>query len=90
MAGRSRSEIFLEHTGTRFAHLLDYMRDGKVILPVTESREALIVELQYFGFDVDGTCVDDIMHVQRIWASHGYLQELCKLKTPSELEYRCL
>mmetsp|Transcript_30662 Transcript_30662/g.35232 ORF Transcript_30662/g.35232 Transcript_30662/m.35232 type:complete len:155 (-) Transcript_30662:104-568(-) len=45
----SDSEIFIDRDGNRFRYVLDYMRDGRVDLPVTESKEALIVDLRYYN-----------------------------------------
>ena len=52
----NREPIFIDRDGDRFRYVLDYMRDGKVILPynsVVVTKESLLVELQYFGFLVD-------------------------------------
>jgi hypothetical protein len=43
--------LFIDRSGDRFQYVLDYMRDGKVFLPVTESRAAVAHELEYFGFE---------------------------------------
>ncbi|CAB9507514.1 WD repeat domain 85 [Seminavis robusta] len=48
-----QSEIFVERDGGRFKFVLDFMRDGQVILPAPGqvSKESLLNELAYFGFD---------------------------------------
>mmetsp|Transcript_5560 Transcript_5560/g.7859 ORF Transcript_5560/g.7859 Transcript_5560/m.7859 type:complete len:198 (-) Transcript_5560:102-695(-) len=48
----SEAEIFIERDGFRFRYILDYMRDDKVTLPRTESREMIIAELEYYGITV--------------------------------------
>ena len=53
------TEIFLERNGIRFQYVLDYLRDGKVFLPVTESKEALIQDLKYFGIEANGDMIND-------------------------------
>mmetsp|Transcript_559 Transcript_559/g.742 ORF Transcript_559/g.742 Transcript_559/m.742 type:complete len:217 (-) Transcript_559:54-704(-) len=53
------SEIFIERDGTRFRFVLDYLRDGKVTLPVTESKEAFIAELEYYGIKAKKCKIDD-------------------------------
>ena len=54
------NEIFIDRNGTLFEYVLDYLRDGKVHLPVTVSKAALMEELVYYGFeDVDESSVDD-------------------------------
>lgn len=45
--------IFIERDGDRFRWILDYMRDRSVTLPNSMSKEALILDFQYFGFDID-------------------------------------
>jgi len=48
---------FIDRNGERFQYVLDYMRDQKVYLPLTVSKEAFLLDLQYFGFDVDDSPV---------------------------------
>ena len=45
------SEIFIERDSERFRLVLDYIRDGHVSLPVGSSKDALLTDLQYYGFD---------------------------------------
>jgi len=43
-------EIFIERNGDRFQYVLDYLRDdGRVFVPVTLAREALLADLHYYG-----------------------------------------
>eukprot|EP00978_Attheya_sp_CCMP212_P018848 scaffold52077_cov52-Attheya_sp.AAC.3 len=53
------SEIFMERNGIRFQYVLDYLRDGNVFLPVTESKEALIHDLNYFGINANDDMIND-------------------------------
>jgi hypothetical protein len=53
------SEIFMERNGIRFQYVLDYLRDGMVFLPVTESKEALIHDLNYFGINAIIDMIND-------------------------------
>ena len=54
------SEIFIERDGDLFRHVLSYLRDGRVVLPMTASREGLMLELQYYGIDrVEKGNIDD-------------------------------
>jgi len=56
----SMSEIFIERDGDLFRHVLSYLRDGRVVLPLTASREGLMLELQYYGLDgVEKENIDD-------------------------------
>jgi len=45
------SEIFIERDGTRFHHVLDYMRDGHTNLPLGVSKDAVLEDLKYYGFE---------------------------------------
>ena len=46
-----RNNDFIDRDSVRFRYVLDWMRDREVNLPMTESREAFINEMLYFGFD---------------------------------------
>lgn len=46
-----KNVIFIDRNGHRFQYVLDFMRDQEVNLPVTESIEAIMNELEYYGFD---------------------------------------
>ena len=41
--------IFIDRDGYLFRHVLNYLRDGKVILPITIDKNAFLFELQYYG-----------------------------------------
>lgn len=50
--------IFISSDSGRFRYCLDYMRVGKVWLPPTESKDALLSDLTYFGFEnIDPTAI---------------------------------
>ena len=56
----SMSKICIERDGDLFRHVLSYLRDGRVVLPLTASREGLMLELQYYGLDgVEKENIDD-------------------------------
>ena len=75
--------IFLDRDSERFRYCLDYMRDGNVELPPTESREAFIQELEYFGFDA----VDPNKIVSGMLGIHAIkCLQLCKEKLDQTLE----
>ena len=44
-------EIFIERDGARFQFVLDYMRDGKVVIPLSVPRTQLISDMEYYGID---------------------------------------
>lgn len=53
------SEIFIERDGERFKFCLDYLRDGRAMLPIVISKEAVIQDLMYYGVDiVDENAID--------------------------------
>lgn len=43
--------IFIERNCDRFQFVLDYMRDGHCSLPYDTTKDAVLNELSYFGFD---------------------------------------
>lgn len=45
--------IEIERDGARFQFVVDFMRDGNVTLPCSISKEALIRDFKYLGFEVD-------------------------------------
>ena len=45
------AEIFIERDGSRFRYVLDCMRDGRVSLPVGVSKDAVLGDLTYYGFE---------------------------------------
>ena len=51
----SKSTIFLDRDSDRFRLCLDYMRDGKVHLPIHVSKDALLNELDHYGIAPLGT-----------------------------------
>ena len=44
-------EIFIERDGERFRLVLDYMRDGCVHLPISVSKDTLLLDFKYYGFE---------------------------------------
>ena len=53
--------LFIERDGERFKYCLDYMRDGGVVnLPSKVPKEALLLDLDYYGFqDVDLSTISE-------------------------------
>jgi hypothetical protein len=45
------AEIFIERDGSSFQHVLCYMRDGHANLPVGASKNAVLEDLKYYGFE---------------------------------------
>lgn len=58
--GDNEKPIFIDQDGQRFRFCLEYMRNGNVQLPSTESKVALLNDLQYYGFEnVDPDSIND-------------------------------
>lgn len=75
----AENEIFIDRDGTLFQFVLNYLRDGKVYLPITVSKAALMEELRYFGFeDVDESSVDDndSYHVMEKVFKEAYIESI--------------
>jgi hypothetical protein len=52
--------IFIDQDGQRFRYCLEYMRNGTVQLPLTESKSAVLQDLIYYGFqNVDPDTIND-------------------------------
>ena len=75
------SEIYIDRNGSRFQYVLDYLRDGRVHLPMTECKEAIISELEYYNIDYDEDC---IMH-----SSQGQAAEGMQIIQNTILKWRC-
>jgi hypothetical protein len=45
------AEIFIERDGSCFQYVLCYMRDGHANLPVCVSKNAVLEDLKYYGFE---------------------------------------
>ena len=51
--------IFIERDGDRFRYCLDYMRDGWVSVPITISKDGIVKDLEYYGFEgVDPAAIE--------------------------------
>ena len=46
------SEIFIERDGLHFRYCLSYLRDGRVLLPISVSRESVLEDMTYYGIEV--------------------------------------
>jgi hypothetical protein len=82
------AEIFIERNGIRFQFVLDYLRDGQVTLPVTESKEMLISELEYFGVEYDEEMIDEkvIVRSKSVKFISAAMVELQNIVTTKEWE----
>lgn len=46
------SEIFIERDGLHLRYCLSYPREGRVLLPVSVSRESVLEDMTYYGIEV--------------------------------------
>lgn len=74
-------EIYIDRNGSRFQYVLDYLRDGRIILPMTECREAIIQELHYFNIGVE----EDKVY----YSSQGSAVQGLKVLQQTVLKWRC-
>ena len=58
--------IFIDRNGDRFQYCLDYLRDNVISLPLTVSKKAVIIELEYFGIDYDRNKVQSDVDLRSI------------------------
>jgi len=73
----SDSDIFIERDGEMFRHVLSYLRDGRVDLPLTIRKKGLLSELKYYGVeDVDDKDVDD-GSISQIPLGIAHLRTIC-------------
>ena len=60
--GRDKAKdepIFIERNGERFQYCLDYMRDGQVSVSTTASKDGVVKDLAYYGFEgVDPSAIE--------------------------------
>eukprot|EP00588_Corethron_pennatum_P017250 CAMPEP_0194307088 /NCGR_PEP_ID=MMETSP0171-20130528/3973_1 /TAXON_ID=218684 /ORGANISM="Corethron pennatum, Strain L29A3" /LENGTH=407 /DNA_ID=CAMNT_0039058977 /DNA_START=65 /DNA_END=1288 /DNA_ORIENTATION=+ len=54
-----KTKLFIERDGERFRYVLDYLRDGRLSLPVTVSKDALLKDLEYYGLQVNNNIETD-------------------------------
>eukprot|EP01083_Nonionella_stella_P028448 78324_1 len=92
-------EIFIERDGPMFRYVLQYLRDGKVTLPITESKEALVTELHYYGIDytedesINEKAVHKLKSFQSVKTAIVDLKDVVENMNSNfvrtEVEYRC-
>ena len=68
-------DIYIDRDYTLFRYVLNYLRDMKVSLPLTVTKEELLMELEYYGIDANIDAIDDsltqgIQSTQSL--NHGY------------------
>ena len=82
------SEIFIERDGERFRSVLDYLRDGKAILPVTVAKAAVLEDMLYYGVEnVDESDFDDSL-IKGIQSAGGVENKVDVLAFLTEEKHR--
>lgn len=52
-AGQNQESIFIDRDGERFKYILDWCRDGKIIVPKTVALDAVKSDAEFFGLPED-------------------------------------
>eukprot|EP00588_Corethron_pennatum_P031673 CAMPEP_0194348702 /NCGR_PEP_ID=MMETSP0171-20130528/106678_1 /TAXON_ID=218684 /ORGANISM="Corethron pennatum, Strain L29A3" /LENGTH=101 /DNA_ID=CAMNT_0039116063 /DNA_START=680 /DNA_END=981 /DNA_ORIENTATION=+ len=55
--GDDDKKLFVERDCERFRSCLDYMRDGKVFLPLTINKKSFVADMEYYGIDLDEAAI---------------------------------
>ena len=78
------SEVFMDRDPILFRHVLSYLRDKKVSLPITVTKKAVLEELAYYCVDdVDEESIDDSL-TQGYLAAEGLVGMIRMIKTLDE------
>ena len=65
--------IFIDRDGQLFRHVLNYLRDGRVILPIAMDKNTFLHELSYYGIHVnDDDCANITVNTEA--NAHSVLQ----------------
>lgn len=81
--GDKENAIFIDRNGARFQYVLDYLRDGRIFLPLSECRESILSELDFYAIDYED---EYIMHSP---SSQGVAMGGLKLLQNQILKWRC-
>jgi hypothetical protein len=71
-------EVFIERDGYRFQYVLDYMRDGRANIPVGASKDAVLEDLKYYGFEdiKEGNIAKEVNAAQTVLLGDEFLAAL--------------
>jgi hypothetical protein len=90
--GNNSNALFIERDGERFRYCLDYMRDGGVVgLPPSISKDAMLQDLSYYGFqEVDSSSISVKMSLSILWTCLDHIKSLGKYLDDriSDLEWK--
>mmetsp|Transcript_9294 Transcript_9294/g.28655 ORF Transcript_9294/g.28655 Transcript_9294/m.28655 type:complete len:218 (-) Transcript_9294:87-740(-) len=73
-ASSSEEAFFVDRDPNRFRYILDFYRDGHIILPITVSKREVLREAEYFGVPVSAADIEvdtaDFAEVKRSVLEH--------------------
>jgi hypothetical protein len=74
----NNTALFIERDGERFRYCLDYMRNGGFVhIPTTISKDALLLDLDYYGFhDVDESTMSMNVSLSMLQMSSEHIDKL--------------
>jgi hypothetical protein len=80
-------EIFIDRNGGRFQYILDYLRDGKIVLPLDIPKECIISDLEYYSVDFEASNISyTFVGVKDYKTAHGVLfQKYMEMKDLSHV-----
>ena len=68
-------EVFIDRNGERFQYILDWYRDGRIVLPPQVSREAMLSDCEFFGLPANA-----VMPVRSEVAVLSHLNKQCYIE----------
>ena len=85
-----KEPLFIDRNGERFQYCLDYMRDGRVALPITVSKKSLLNDMTFYGFkNVDPDVFSVDMSPAACVVSTKFIKTLI-IEKEMDIEFRTL
>ncbi len=81
--GKRMNCIFIDRDGLLFRFVLNYLRDGKVVLPITVDKNTFLHELSYYGIAMEDDSSSKVMvniqaNAQCVLQLNGLIESLKK------------
>ena len=85
-------DIFFERDGSIFKFVLGYLRDGKVDLPMTATKEMLVTELEFYGINYEEDRIREKPYQLSKCFDHirNGLADLNHMADELDAEHRCI
>ena len=80
--------IFIERDRERFRYCLDYMRDGRVSVSTTASKDGIVKDLEYYGFEGIDSAAIEVCGISRA-ATHCVVVDARKNLAEMQLRAVC-